>query len=1815
MTHPRSGAALIMAIVILAALLMLGLPFLFSQSASLSGTRSFAHSQQAQSGRTTAEDLGVGAATYLTRMLFAQGSTSESTDLNRVGMGLTPATEPRRRTLDLSPSGHGFNPSEPRNTALIGLSLEDEAGKLDPNHLDVEAWDRLLQNVGVGDWDDGTGNTKDTDGYGQLAYALASVRFDQNICPTGRITRLEQLLEAKPLPEGVRHPLTRAELAQLKPYLTLVALGQGREGLVDLGTIVRVRAGDEVLDSAAPSDVVAYPTAPGLVAAGSVIVSKHPTRPLPPAQQQRGRRYHYGMSTSTDLDTIPTGNRPGNLQNMPRPSGYYPDSHRPGHEEAVALEIPAPVNLIESSKPVREVLWSVRRNAPNDLHALMRTPAALPDVFGRQITGYHLINPLGVFDDMDVNSSATVEQSRINDANSGINNMNPPNDMLTASATVVHINGGALDRMPGSGFARIESVDPSSGNTSQVEYISYRGGLPAGGGRATIHNVTRGLNFPGSTGPLEHPAGSRITVIAPRELPPLALTSQGLVTIESGASVADAAGRQGAQQMRRVVAQAVQHEQLLEVRWEKPTHYHALLVQRHGSLMNAFPTGYQRLRDELPENRTAARGPDKDDQIGVKPGTLRTHLMSTHLGTSWRNGHEWFVRFGVEGATPNNADFIDFHLSGQQGRPAVGGYGINDLSPEGLKLTRGPLAYPMTVAPLPNDASTMGGFLTHPITTRTTAPLNGRQFGMWVKPTQTLSGTVTLFDLRSPAASAGERYAQSTVLQPDGMQQREPGDNYYQNRLTLAYEDATKQLVLTICNGAIEHLADHGQVCPGELYTFPGTGAPVPPMVPGPYVDPRCLGTVAAAGTSPGVHPLAPRRPLNLVQHRYQLSQIDGLKADQWHLIQVALVGNDPGHMAITVNGVVGREVTRMTGALQMRDVGDHLTLPSLVLRTALPATTGSASNPSQIIRPAIEVDAVAVDPVSGQVVTGAAAVAAILPARGMIRIGNEYISYENIMGTTLVNCLRARRQDTFVGGPQPNYNWLVLEEHRAGDLIVPGGMRYNPGSTGHLWKGGCTLAWPLPNGDPMRNYTVWAELSTPSTIDMTTGLPVLQMAATTIGVQNGVLMQWPPRGYARLSSGEIIYYDNGAPPGMTLNNVQRGQLGTMPMDLLFPAVPTPANIPTITLMSFEAAGDPTGNYPNIPPPMPGVPATPATEAMLVQIGDPLTGRIEWVDYDYIDTSKGAPFFIDAQYFRYDPTRRDWGSRARQRTAFAATDIAGGEMMTFPMGSLLIPVQTSLGTSHVLATGDVVTITPKDPTSRRPRQACIRFAATDGFNPSGGMPPADNSWDTVNRYFAFSEPLPDNWGDGTFELIGWPGWSGNDIGPGGPAIGSRDNELLPYFTMPLAGAFGLNAQVYFGGDNTSLPFLSQPGNQPFTGVIDALWAGVQPGGQPRSSNRPFPPDNLVIRLGTGGAELTSAQQWLDAAALTGSVVIQTTNPVFEQELGLVLIGGEVFAYERQRQGNDWDATRSTIRLIGRGLLGSTPSIHRGPEPALVLPIGPVGRLARALSSGGNDQELFLSTRAARDTSLEDPSRSNKAVLNAPVMLLSSSDGTRMELISAPNRGVAPWHRGMYNTMVQGSWPGSTTGNTPQQDTLVIGWWPRYPSGMPNQQSQTWGALSTDQRSALMRCRMYAWMGFPLRFHDTWLTGGNGLVDIELIDDGIGTFNVIASALDQGFDWEESLATGMTLRMGGGSQDASAVCSRLQTRAVDGVEIRVHWAYQLPPADPAQGGGANANAAAAFLDRVAKAGNTAPMIGKVRLRARAPTKILQVEEAR
>ena len=1829
MTHHRSGAALIMAIVILAALLMLGLPFLFSQSASLTGTRSFAHSQMAQTGRSTAEDLGVGAANYIFNRNFLPGSVGESTDMNNIPGGLTLPTDPRRRTLDLSPTEHAFNPAEPRNAALMGVSLEDESGKLDPNHMDVKAWTLLLAKVNIGDWDDGSGTNMDTDSYGQLADALANVRFDESVCPTGHITRIEQLLEAKPLPNGVRHPLTRAELEQIRPFLTLASLGQGREGLIDLGTMIRLPSAsgksknNNMLDSTPPSGLLAYPTTPCLFAAGSVVVSKHPTKALSPIQIQRGRKYHYGMSTSTDFKTIQSAM-----------------SHSPGWEEAVGLEIPAPVNLIESSAVVREVLWRVNQQpTPQDLFALLQTQADLKDVFGRPIMGLHLVNPLGVFDDTDIDSKITVMQSEIDDSDSGITRNNRPDGTLTSTATMIRITGVGLDRVPDNGFARIDSVNKVSG-APQKEFVSYLGfGYIENGRVPAIVGVTRGLNFPGSSGALSHPAGSQLTFIAPRELPPLALTSQGSVTIESGSSVADAAGRQGAQQFRRVVAQAVPQESLLEKRWEKQTQLHSLLAQRQGSLMSSFPVGHQRLVKELPSNNAAPTARFKDDHIGVRPATLRTHLSSSHLS------YDWFVRFGVTGTNPNDADFLDYHQTdGRQGRPTAGSGPPTNLSPEGFPL-QGPLAYPLFTGPLARDQNTIGGFFTHPVTGNIAVPLNGRQLGMWMKPLEPFTGVVTLLDLRSPANNAGKRW--KAGITADGRQEVENGDNFYQNRVTLAYEDVTKQLVLTIATTATEHLVDHGMITQSEQYTFPGTLGPVPPTTDpdGPYVDPRCLGTETAGLIPPDritLRPLAPKRPFNLVQHRYQLDKTDGLKVDQWYFVQVSFVGNDPGHMAIIVNGIVGKDVTRASAAgttLTMNQIGDHITLPSLVLRTALPATPNVRSGGAStiLLKPKITVDAYAVDPTTQQVVTGAAAVTALLPTRGVIRIGNEFISYDDLQGTDLLHCMRGRRQDSDTQQPASNaYAWVQIEEHLVGDQILAGGIRFNPESQGHLWQGQCKLVQDLPNGDPANFYTVWGELELPKTIDPLSGKPALLATDLSgiINVQNGRFKitpaEWPPRGYAKIRNPmngdeEIVYYDNGgASPITQLLGVKRGQLGTMATDFIYPDAPTKNNVPTVTLVSFEVDSNPIDSFPEY------VASTPANqnppqEALLVQFMDTVTSRIEWAAYDRLAAFNGAFFFIDTIYgFSFDPARRARGSRARQRTAFAATDIPNGDTMPFRRDrTIILPVQTSLRHAHVLVTGDVLTITPKSlsaPGSQRP--VCVRYAATDGFHVTAGKQatnPGENTWDTVNHFFAFTEKLDRKWENNTFELINYPGWCGHDLThqglPNPPP--PTDNSILPYFSMPLAGAFAMNgAKIYLGGDDTGNAFPTHPTVAPKMMVIDGLFSGDQPGGSNSAAehnavesfgstkNGPFSP---VFDPKTD-KKLT---QWLDAAPLSATVYIGTTNYPFWNNLGLVLIGGEVFAYESHTLRND----PPSIRLIGRGLLGSKPVIHRGPETVLVLPIGPVGRLVRKLDfNATSEQELFISTQGEKGDPNKHP---GYEILNAPVMLLSSSDGAQMELITATNRCVAPWHRGMYNTEPQKNWPGSYANDgNPNLDTLVIGWWPRYPSGLPNQQSPLWSSLSNDKRSAMLRCRMYAWMGFPIRFHDTWMQGGAGLLNIDLIDDGVGTFNVLVSALDQGFDWNDSIANSFTLNAGSNNQDASAIFSRFQNKAVDGVEARVRWEYRLPPANSSQGGsGPTGNAAVTFLNRVATAGNTAPMIGKVKLRAHAPVKILHVEEAR
>ena len=413
-SRPRSGAALIIALVVLVALMLLGLPFLFTQSASLSGSRAFAHSQAARIGRDAAENLGVAVGVvaveqHLAATAGAVGAEawtslqkSNLEDLARphplMPTDSTVSLNNNRTGLDLKKlTPPDFNQSI-QNATLLGTVIEDEAGKVDPNFLSIAAWDALLKRLNIKDWDDNdTVNSKcvrvfqpypgptdppqwvyvqdkDADTYGELAKALAEVRMQLPGC---RITKLEQLLLADtghwrdatgsfsypslspPASQfGLRRPLTRAELDLLRPYLTLHNPGQGRDGLIDLGTMVKV-----------DNQIAYFPdnNVPNLVGFGTWLISDATNNGTP----CQGLIDGYGNQTKVKL--------PGGVALC-------------GDGGAVAIQAPPVVNIHDLSDPARAVVNNITApvaiiRTPTDLKSLSSidastgTPVTVPGFF------------------------------------------------------------------------------------------------------------------------------------------------------------------------------------------------------------------------------------------------------------------------------------------------------------------------------------------------------------------------------------------------------------------------------------------------------------------------------------------------------------------------------------------------------------------------------------------------------------------------------------------------------------------------------------------------------------------------------------------------------------------------------------------------------------------------------------------------------------------------------------------------------------------------------------------------------------------------------------------------------------------------------------------------------------------------------------------------------------------------------------------------------------------------------------------------------------------------------------------------------------------------------------------------------------------------------------------------------------------------------------------------------------------------------------------------------------------------------------------
>jgi len=788
--------------------------------------------------------------------------------------------------------------------------------------------------------------------------------------------------------------------------------------------------------------------------------------------------------------------------------------------------------------------------------------------------------------------------------------------------------------------------------------------------------------------------------------------------------------------------------------------------------------------------------------------------------------------------------------------------------------------------------------------------------------------------------------------------------------------------------------------------------------------------------------------------------------------------------------------------------------------------------------------------------------------------------------------------------------------------------------------------------------------------------LPITRLTLTS-GIGNGVPTQFPPRGIVRIG-GNYLYYSSIS--GLTLNGVVnlRDQIAMIrPTGFAYPLArsdvswSTNSLPPPVILLSIEAAGadalemagaqtiryktTPLGDtaaseYQGTVPDANN--QSPERKYFLLQLLDPTTGKCEWLNYAEIlrTINSGPQFFLSRAGWMYTPRVNNLvGIRGAQRTETPGRQGSLTAGQTFPANTLLIPVQTELGSeAHLLATGDVITLMPNDLSSGlTSQQAVVRYAAMDGYG-DGNLQDSSDS-DTKNEFFAFSSALPDSTPPlaSQVQILKWPCWNGIDLTP-------MTSVITKAGILPRLDGFGANGRFLIG--NIDPDTSSGPTTSPQEMTIDALVSGPLSNVSLTDSSNA---SGLSIRnvfdpFGTPTGSGLPVGGFIESAGIIGSpgykILRETTND--KPALGLLLINGEsvvvgpITTADAQLildsatvsvtapYGNDVAAIQSSgsfAKIIARGVLDPqrTTPIHSwstGPVrvqdnkelrpliPALLLPIGPIVQVHGSMTDGqwyqvtdGWENASGSPTRPRFDApaALWLPLGGNTPAAAAPEIIAMTAQRTRR--IFDPNLNppgfrddgtellTAEWQRRLYNT---------TLGSIADKD-LLIGWWPRYPSALPKD--------SSGPELERMRSRTYAWVGFPLgmwrmRFDKALLTGvagqRNALATILNTDsDDLFTFEF--RTLTTGFNW---LSAGVLDGVDSGADiDLSDAWSNIPANTEwDGAEMRAHWRYAVDAASA----DVTSNLAA-----VANAANRAPALGPVRIRFRAPALILGVEAGR
>ena len=519
--------------------------------------------------------------------------------------------------------------------------------------------------------------------------------------------------------------------------------------------------------------------------------------------------------------------------------------------------------------------------------------------------------------------------------------------------------------------------------------------------------------------------------------PPLGILGFGIVAIEGAATARDPQGNAVAQRRRRTVVQAVPQERPIEAAWRTQGEMEALILARHGSWIQSGPH---------PTRRIANWGETAGDMAALDCAGWIEPAPVCSFGTNVAIQFDWRVPFGLTGAKPwadvlKDEAAVSPAVSPAQVKPT--GLVVGAMTAQGLRL-KAPdeLAYTIAAATGPVHLSVMGD------------QMAARQFSMrFTLPTIPASGLVALVEARAfePGLAAGPLAIDPTTKLPQANFGVPTQHTDNQSVWRIHYDVSNQMLVMVIANAALpwDDAARARFGCTGWT-----TGSDVSDAA----IDARC---------DVGALPFAPSWQAQRVEFRYKVA--GGLQPRQWYHLQSFCASDRPGLHGLILDGVVGRDATR-PGIDMMKRTGDHYTWPSMRLNmpAGLPGTSTATGN-AHLNLPSITVT------VPPKPDGSAYAVNDMLPPRGIVRIDDEFLSYDTATGTTLSGIQRARRVNTDQTSnrtiPDPlnptatmdvptESRWPITQAHADGALVTPGWSQVEF-SSGRWLRGGVRLLAP----------------------------------------------------------------------------------------------------------------------------------------------------------------------------------------------------------------------------------------------------------------------------------------------------------------------------------------------------------------------------------------------------------------------------------------------------------------------------------------------------------------------------------------------------------------------------------------------------------------------------------------------------------------------------------------------------------------------------------------------------------------------------------